>query len=716
MYCNRCGKPVDDDDRFCRNCGNELKRAIDEASRERNNTSMTFTSPSDREEPKHDSEDNENSKSHRISTDEFVWNIHTFDKPSQKKEEVYVDWSKGQVVEIDLTAENSPTEQKAPIANTAREEIVSPQKDTGDQILREDFQSLKMEHPEPQERASLKVEEKEIATLNEDIPVTIDDIKRDVEEGNTDLKRATARIDKFYTFNQKNEQFQKLLDKEYERVHGSVPPDTAEIYLEFERLTGLDLPQNANASDEQERLNTSIHTQAGLTANVQEAQELEQKESTPVNQDSDADSKGAAVAENLEIDGQAIAEKKEAFDPVEHIKQATIARQEELAKAGIFENSALVKKFDTMQLEKDLIGNAFVDDKSGRKFESAILNELFGEIKKTDIESVSLDGEDSPVKEEAAQGEQSDKAVSTEPQDLGIVASVAVAENMGGEQKTEENKTENEADTVIPNVAKDLEKQKGKGGRYFGRTLLVIALIVFLASMAAVGITKLAPDSKAAGFIYEEVQPIVEKAFSSVAGLFDGSDKKTDEENKDGENIDTSGKTAPLSMTTQEIISSQLGNNANIAAILPDINIGYDKSKDYGNKDINESIILSQKYPDVDEYNKKASEIVGTLIKFDSQWIDYVNTKDRAVFDILKKDSNAYRNCMAFKKAGIVKKEFKELRIGQMRSGVAGYYVWADEKIVTIENGKSSEDNHSWIYYFESDGAEMRVVDYIRDK
>lgn len=690
MYCNRCGKPVDDDDRFCRNCGNELKRAIDEASRERNNTSMTFTSPSDREDSEQGSSEAEHSKSHRISTDEFVWNIHTFDRPAPKKEEVYVDWSKGQVIEVDLTEEDRLAKEQVSLENAAYEEKGSTLADTENRIRRDDLQSTPSENTP-------------VAMPSEDIPVTIDDIQRDVEVGNADLKRATARIDKFYTFNQKNEQFQKLLDKEYERVHGSVPPDTAEIYLEFDRLTNLDYrepelaediiqepqPQTVNPSDEQQQLDAIIHTQGDLAADI--------------------------LTED----------KKEAFDPVEHIKQATIARQEELAKAGIFENSTLIKKFDTMQLERDLIDDAFADDKNGRKFESAVLNELFGEIKKPDIESISLDSGDSPIKQEPVTAEKSDKAILPESQGMIAATPEALHENAdsrektavdnGDEGKAASDKEEKGADIVIP-PAKEPEKQKGNGGRYFGRALLVIALIVFLAGMAAVGITKLAPDSKAAGFIHEEVQPIIDKAFASVEGLFDGGDKKSKEEKKDGEEIDTSGDTAPVSMTTQEIISSQLGNNANIEVILHDINIGYDKSKDYGKKDINESVILSQKYSDIEEYNKRASEIVGTLIKFDSQWIDYVNTKDKAVFDILKKDSNAYRNCIAFKKAGIVKKEFKELRIGEIRAGSSGYYIWADEKIVTIENGKSSEDNHSWIYYFEPNGAEMRVVDYIRDK
>lgn len=45
------------------------------------------------------------------------------------------------------------------------------------------------------------------------------------EDEGEGLSRHTAKIDKFYTINQKNEEFQKLLDREYEKVKGGKPLD-----------------------------------------------------------------------------------------------------------------------------------------------------------------------------------------------------------------------------------------------------------------------------------------------------------------------------------------------------------------------------------------------------------------------------------------------------------------------------------------------------------
>ena len=46
-----------------------------------------------------------------------------------------------------------------------------------------------------------------------------------VENEGEGLSRHTAKIDKFYTINQKNKEFQKLLDREYEKVKGGKPLD-----------------------------------------------------------------------------------------------------------------------------------------------------------------------------------------------------------------------------------------------------------------------------------------------------------------------------------------------------------------------------------------------------------------------------------------------------------------------------------------------------------
>ena len=72
-------------------------------------------------------------------------------------------------------------------------------------------------------------------------------------------------------------------------------------------------------------------------------------------------------------------------------------------------------------------------------------------------------------------------------------------------------------------------------------------------------------------------------------------------------------------------------------------------------------------------------EAVGTLIAFDSQWIDYVNTGNTAVFDLLEEGSAAYKNSKAYSQAGKIKETFVLLEIGEIRQGADGFYVWTHD-------------------------------------
>lgn len=787
MFCSKCGKPVDEDDRFCWNCGREVKKVTLSPEREEDPAPSFFSSSAEKEVPAHaetasnsdravtedgvtptpsDSEP-QDSAPRRISTDEFVWNIHEFQRPAKKPDKIYVDWKSGKVIEVDEFG-------NGPDATEGQEESVETQSKNPNAVRKHTSQD---EHLTPKaenhtdKRQHTSVEVPSAGTVrkeaqDEDIPVSIEDITKDIEESNADLKRATARIDKFYTFNQKNEEFQKLLDKEYERVHGSVPPDTAQIFLEFERLTNPDFQEPETIAEKQTNKDFAPADTERMTATA-------------------ASNAGTDIHKMQETDSVVQAEKAKAFDPVQHLKESTAARQAELAKSGIFDNDTIIKKFDTLQLEKD-VQNETGDAADGtlakeKGTRTAMLDELFGEIKQPQDNSaenpaVALESEESseanagaaaagiynvdsdlsvspvhrqedldaslgfivetPAKESALELKPQDKAVTDTQaeldEQLGLAAdtskeneegdaesieaiSVGTEEGIGNEQaKTEiatnaaKEDTQAKVDDFFASIQP--EEEKGGAGKIIGRTLLVIVVILILAGLTAIGIRHFAPESNASRFI--------DRTFSAVSDTFTGLTAKMgldeDESQPDGARVED--EALPKMMDMPEIISSQIGNNTNIENISYNPNIGYDKNIDYGKTDLNTSVSLAEKYPSAEDYNKNASDIVGMLISFDSRWIDYVNTKDRAVFELLKESSNAYRNCNAYKKAGLVKKYFKDLNIGEIRVGENGYYIWANEKIVTVENGKSAEENFSWIYYFESDGANLRLVDYIRDK
>ncbi|MBQ9973143.1 MAG: hypothetical protein IJP24_06405, partial [Firmicutes bacterium] len=263
-------------------------------------------------------------------------------------------------------------------------------------------------------------------------------------------------------------------------------------------------------------------------------------------------------------------------------------------------------------------------------------------------------------------------------------------------------------------------KEKKKGG--VGRVLLVIVIILLIIELAVLGIKYLAPESSAAAFINEKMAQVVE-LFMNDEDLPTSGDV---EQNADGENdvqqnqdSNTEADDAQINTTPSsdknEVIINQAARNKNVESIKVNDTLKFDANADYADSGIKDSKALTNNilHKDADgTVYYVDQEVIGTLIAFDSGWIDYVNNKNKDVFNLLKSGSNAYNNCAAFNKD--VTKKFKLLEIGEIRAAEAGYYVWAHEVIETTSGGKTTSDEFKWVYYMEAVDGNMQIVDYCR--
>jgi hypothetical protein len=165
------------------------------------------------------------------------------------------------------------------------------------------------------------------------------------------------------------------------------------------------------------------------------------------------------------------------------------------------------------------------------------------------------------------------------------------------------------------------------------------------------------------------------------------------------------------------LVASQLGNNSNIQQVKANTAMAYVPGKNYGLSDINNSkpiannIWLAPEGGDPVYYDKS---VVGTVVAFDSQWIDYVSGSSKSVLDLLKKDSKAYQQTLAYSKVGKVKETFKLLEIGEIRQGAKGFYVWVHEEISITEKGTTADKAYNWIYYLEPSDGKMQIVNYFK--
>lgn len=178
----------------------------------------------------------------------------------------------------------------------------------------------------------------------------------------------------------------------------------------------------------------------------------------------------------------------------------------------------------------------------------------------------------------------------------------------------------------------------------------------------------------------------------------------------------TPAEVAPMA-DKAALVASQLKYNKNILDVAANEDLGFQAGKDYGINDLNQSTPIANNIW-TGTTNQDAvyidAAVVRTLISFDSKWIDYVNGVDKAVIDMTKEDSPAYRNAVSYTKVGKVEETFVKLEIGEIRQGKSGFYVWTRESIKISEGGKLTSKDYRWIYYIEPVAWTMKVVDYYR--
>jgi len=115
-----------------------------------------------------------------------------------------------------------------------------------------------------------------------------------------------------------------------------------------------------------------------------------------------------------------------------------------------------------------------------------------------------------------------------------------------------------------------------------------------------------------------------------------------------------------------------------------------------------------------DFYSNKYGAINGVL-RFNEEWLDYVNNGNTDVYGSVLKDSEAYEDIKKFDRNGLTEK-FKTLEIGEVRKYNDNYYVWTHEIIEELRNGKTTTREYNWIYKLKKIEMDFKLVDFTRDK
>ncbi|MCQ4635601.1 zinc ribbon domain-containing protein [Anaerovorax odorimutans] len=237
MYCRNCGQKLADGDKFCSSCGEKTILASENDKPENLVASTGEEAPQSQAEGQPEEKsplfepfdfksldlgidlnpDSSASKSEsedeksKIPVEDFDWNIHTTfpGMRVEKTEDIDFNWSmspeeldsarqEAEASSAEKTAQtdSQPAAEPAPEVFTPADTKWQPNAETPEQPA-----AATEETQKPQAASSL--EEELFGGL---------DSKAD------EARKQSEQIDKFFTFNKKNEEFQKLLDREYEKI------------------------------------------------------------------------------------------------------------------------------------------------------------------------------------------------------------------------------------------------------------------------------------------------------------------------------------------------------------------------------------------------------------------------------------------------------------------------------------------------------------------
>ncbi|MBF1151283.1 MAG: zinc ribbon domain-containing protein [[Eubacterium] sulci] len=630
MYCKKCGKRLADGDKFCGNCGTKID--VSEIN-------IGFAE----EEPK---------PKKNFDFGAFNWDLDGYpDEDKAKTEDVDFNW-------------NTVLEEKKrkDIEEKSFTETIMTENELFDRIQSEDNakdaseisfnwelgSTTRVEKADRFESIIPKVEEK--AEL--DIPVEVSEDHEEVKDL-VDIDEALAAgiaaassprksIDKFYTFNQKNEEFQALLDQEYERLRNRIREDSEaeaiiankEEKLEQARATWSKEPLEEAEETVEVTEETEAPVEAAVEAEVEvaEAEVVNDTEETEEAKVTEVETEEAPETEDADV------ETESEFEEVEETEEATEEDEEAVQEA---EEPAIQEEACVVETQAQA--------EEVEKAEEPEAEDTYDDNEEAEAEETPSKPEsgnppsDEEKKEEDASGDEDSKETKLHYSDIFANDDVHDSDS-GNEQKT---------------------------GRW---KIIVLDIIIVILAIAVIcsGILVFAKGSAPANKISQGISWVTEK--------FSGSSDKSKDDKKSEEK-------AEKAKSMEDIVAAAKKNYVNIGKVQYDSKLKFDTSKDYGISELkNAKNFKDGEFSD----GKLLSEaIVNLSLGYYSGLTDKVNSGSDDVLKLINEDSELYGHVKAIAE-GDEEQQIKNIKIGEIKNSGSNYYV-----ILQITEGKANSSDTS---------------------
>ncbi len=660
MYCKKCGKRLADGDKFCGNCGTKIDVS-----------EINIGFAEDEPKPKKN-----------FDFGAFNWDLDGYpDEDKAKTEDVDFNW-------------NTVLEEKKrkDIEEKSFTETIMTENELFDRIQNEDNakdaseisfnwelgSTTRVEKADRFESIIPKVEEK--AEL--DIPVEVSEDHEEVKDL-VDIDEALAAgiaaassprksIDKFYTFNQKNEEFQALLDQEYERLRNRIREDSEaeaiiankEEKLEQARATWSKEPLEEPVEEAEETVEVTEETEAPVEVAVEsevEATEVEEAEAEAVN-----DAENTEEAQDTEVETEEAPETEEAdveteseFEEVEETEEATDEDEEAVQEA---EEPAIQEEACACETEEEV-----ACDISSEGAEEACVVETQAqaeEVEKaeeTEAEDTYDDNEEAEAEETPSKPESGNPPSDEEKKE----------EDASGDEDSKETKLHYSDIFANDDVHDSDSGNEQKTGRW---KIIVLDIIIVILAIAVIcsGILVFAKGSAPANKISQGISWVTEKFSGSSDNSKD--DKKSEEK-------------AEKTKSMEDVVAAAKKNYVNIGKVQYDSKLKFDTSKDYGISELkNAKNFKDGEFSD----GKLLSEaIVNLSLGYYSGLTDKVNSGTDDVLKLINEDSELYGHVKAIAE-GNEEQQIKNIKIGEIKNSGSNYYV-----ILQITEGKANSSDTS---------------------
>ena len=660
MYCKKCGKRLADGDKFCGNCGTKIDAS-----------EINIGFAEDEPKPKKN-----------FDFGAFNWDLDGYpDEDKAKTEDVDFNW-------------NTVLEEKKrkDIEEKSFTETIMTENELFDRIQNEDNakdaseisfnwelgSTTRVEKADRFESIIPKVEEK--AEL--DIPVEVSEDHEEVKDL-VDIDEALAAgiaaassprksIDKFYTFNQKNEEFQALLDQEYERLRNRIREDSEaeaiiankEEKLEQARATWSKEPLEEPVEEAEETVEVTEETEAPVEVAVEsevEATEVEEAEAEVVNDTEETEEAKVTEVETEEAPEteDADVETESEFEEVEETEEATEEDEEAVQEA---EEPAIQEEACACETEEEVACDISSEDaEEACVVETQAQAEEVEKAEEPEAEDTYDDNKEAEAEETPSEPESGNPPSDEEKKE----------EEASGDEDSKETKLHYSDIFANDDVHDSDSGNEQKTGRW---KIIVLDIIIVILAIAVIcsGILVFAKGSAPANKISQGISWVTEK--------FSGSSDKSKDDKKSEEK-------AEKAKSMEDVVAAAKKNYVNIGKVQYDSKLKFDTSKDYGISELkNAKNFKDGEFSD----GKLLSEaIVNLSLGYYSGLTDKVNSGSDDVLKLINEDSELYGHVKAIAE-GNEEQQIKNIKIGEIKNSGSNYYV-----ILQITEGKANSSDTS---------------------